>query len=92
MVKHEIQLSVFYHSGEVGTAAVHYIAAPGFDIIFRHSSTMTEIAMTCDVHFNQWEEDTLDYFVNEKGFQRITIPANSWKGQTEEIINAGTPD
>ena len=37
MVKHEIQLSVFYHSGEVGTAAVHYIAAPGFDIIFRHS-------------------------------------------------------
>lgn len=57
-----------------------------------NSSTMTEIAMTCDVHFNQWEEETLDYFVNEKGFQRITIPANSWKGQTEEIINAGTPD
>lgn len=57
-----------------------------------NSSTMTEIAMTCDVQFNQWEEATLDYFVNEKGFQRITIPANSWKGQTEEIINAGTPD
>ena len=57
-----------------------------------NSSTMTEIAMTCDVHFNQWEEDTLDYFVNEKGFQRITIPANSMEGQTEEIINAGTPD
>lgn len=57
-----------------------------------NSSTMTEIAMTCDVHFNQWEEETLEYFVNEKGFQRITIPANSWKGQTEEIINAGTPD
>lgn len=57
-----------------------------------NSSTMTEIAMTCDVHFNQWEEETLDYFVNEKGFQRITIPANSWKGQTEEIVNAGTPD
>ena len=38
------------------------------------------------------DRDTLDYFVNEKGFQRITIPANSWKGQTEEIINAGTPD
>lgn len=57
-----------------------------------NSSTMTEIAMTCDVQFNQWEEATLDYFVKEKGFQRITIPANSWKGQTEEIINAGTPD
>ena len=57
-----------------------------------NSSTMTEIAMTCDVHFNQWEEATLDYFVNEKGFQRIEIPANSWKGQTEVIINAGTPD
>ncbi len=57
-----------------------------------NSSTMTEIAMTCDVHFNQWEDATIEYFVNEKGFQRITIPANSWNGQTEEIVNAGTPD
>lgn len=41
---------------------------------------MTEIAMTCDVHFNQWEEDTLDYFVNEKGFQRIHNPGQLLEG------------
>lgn len=56
------------------------------------SSTMSEIAMTCDVQFLQWEEDTIDYFVKEKGFQRITIAPDSWKNQTEEIINVGTPD
>lgn len=57
-----------------------------------NSSTMQEIAMTSDVQFMQWEDATLDYFVNEKGFQRVVIPANSWKGQDTEIINAGTPD
>lgn len=56
------------------------------------SSTMSEISMTCDVQFMQWEEDTIEYFVKEKGFQRITIPADSWKGQSKEIINVGTPD
>ena len=57
-----------------------------------NSSTMQEIAMTADVTFLQWEEATLDYFVNEKGFQRVTIAPNSWKGQTTELVNAGTPD
>ncbi|MBE6905187.1 TAXI family TRAP transporter solute-binding subunit [Marasmitruncus massiliensis] len=55
------------------------------------SSTMTEIAMTCDVHFTQWKDETLDWFCTQ-GFERITIPAGSWKGQDKEIINAGTPD
>lgn len=57
-----------------------------------NSSTMQEIAMTCDVQFMQWEDATLEYFVKEKGFQRVSIPANSWKGQTAELTNAGTPD
>lgn len=57
-----------------------------------NSSTMQEIAMTADVKFLQWEEATIEYFVKEKGFQRVTIAPNSWKGQTEEIVNAGTPD
>jgi hypothetical protein len=57
-----------------------------------NSSTMQEIAMTSDVTFMQWEEATLEYFVKEKGFQRVTIAADSWKNQTEPIINAGTPD
>lgn len=55
------------------------------------SSTMTEIAMTCDIQFIQWGEDLLKYFETQ-GFERITVPANSWKGQNQEIINAGTPD
>lgn len=57
----------------------------------QQSSTMTEIAMTCDVKFIQWGDDLLDYFETQ-GFERITIPAGTWKGQDEEIINAGTPD
>lgn len=56
------------------------------------SSTMTEIAMTCDVEFMQWEDATVEYFVKEKGFQRVTLPANSFSGQTTEITNPGTPD
>lgn len=55
------------------------------------SSTMTEIAMTCDVQFLQLQDETLDWFMTQ-GFERITIPAGSWKGQEAEIINAGTPD
>jgi len=55
------------------------------------SSTMTEIAMTCDVQFLQWGEDLLKYFETQ-GFERITMPAGSWKGQDKDIINAGTPD
>ena len=60
----------------------------------QNSSTMTEIALTCDVVFNQWEEETLDYFVNEKGFQRVSVPAGSFGegAPAEDIVNAGTPD
>lgn len=57
-----------------------------------NSSTMQEVSMTVDVKFLQWEEETIDYFVKEKGFQRVVIAPESWKGQDEEIINAGTPD
>ena len=57
-----------------------------------NSSTMQEISMTSKVKFLQWEEATIDYFVKEKGFQRVTIAANSWKGQDKDLVNAGTPD
>jgi len=57
-----------------------------------NSSTMQEVAMSVDVQFLQWEEATIDHFVNEKGFQRVNIAPNSWNGQTEKIVNAGTPD
>lgn len=56
------------------------------------SSTMVEIGMTCDVLFLQWKPETVKYFVEEKGFQEVTLPANSFKGQTAAITNPGTPD
>ena len=56
------------------------------------SSTMAEIATTCDVTFLQWGDELIDWFVTEKGFQRITVPADSFKGQTNEIVLPGSPD
>jgi TRAP transporter TAXI family solute receptor len=55
------------------------------------SSTMVEIAMTSNVRFMQWEEATLKWFYDH-GFQPVILPANSFKGQTADITNAGTPD
>jgi TRAP transporter TAXI family solute receptor len=56
------------------------------------SSTMAEIATTCDVTFLQWGDETIDWFVNEKGFQRVTVPAGSFKGQDDELTLPGSPD
>ena len=56
------------------------------------SSNMAEIAMTNDVTFLQWEDATVEWAVNVKGYQRVTLPANSFKGQTEDIVNPGSPD
>jgi TRAP transporter TAXI family solute receptor len=56
------------------------------------SSTMAEIATTCDVTFLQWGDDLVNWFVNEKGFAPITIPANSFKGQENELKLPGSPD
>ena len=56
------------------------------------SSTMAEIATTCDVTFLQWGDELVDWFVNEKGFQRVSIAADSFKGQTEELVLPGSPD
>jgi TRAP transporter TAXI family solute receptor len=65
------------------------------DMILDHtsaqSSTMTEIAMTCDVTFLPFEDATNQYFYAH-GFQPVTLPANSFKGQTKAIVNAGSPD
>lgn len=55
------------------------------------SSTMTEIAMTAKIKFTQWTDETLDWFTTQ-GFERVVLPANSFSGQTEDIILAGSPD
>lgn len=57
----------------------------------QQSSTMQEMAMTGNVTFIQWGEGLLKFFEGH-GFERITIPAGTWKGQDKDIINAGTPD
>ena len=37
-------------------------------------------------------DDLCSWFVSEKGFDLITIPANSFKGQDKELTLPGTPD
>lgn len=56
------------------------------------SSTMAQIATTCDVTFLQWGDDLVNWFVDEKGFDKITIPANSFKGQDKDLVLPGSPD
>ena len=56
------------------------------------SSTMAQIATSVDVTFLQWGDDLCSWFVSEKGFDLITIPANSFKGQDKELTLPGTPD
>lgn len=56
------------------------------------SSTMTEIALTSSVTFMQWEEETVKHFVDNLGFQRVTLPSGSFRGLEQDIINPGTPD
>ena len=55
-------------------------------------STMAQIATSVDVTFLQWGDDLCSWFVSEKGFDLITIPANSFKGQDKELTLPGTPD
>lgn len=56
------------------------------------SSTMAQIATTCDVTFLQWSDDMVNWFVDNQGFDKITIPANSFKGQEKELVLPGSPD
>jgi TRAP transporter TAXI family solute receptor len=56
------------------------------------SSTMAQIATTCDVTFLQWGDDLVNWFVDKKGYDKITIPANSFKGQDKDLVLPGSPD
>ena len=53
---------------------------------------MAQIATSVDVTFLQWGDDLCSWFVSEKGFDLITIPANCFKGQDKELTLPGTPD
>jgi len=56
------------------------------------SSTMAQIATTTDVTFLQWSDEMCQWFQDTLGFDLITIPADSFKGQTEELTLPGSPD
>ncbi|MBQ8969754.1 MAG: hypothetical protein IJ073_00355, partial [Lachnospiraceae bacterium] len=56
------------------------------------SSTMAQIASTVDVTFLQWSDEMCQWFMDTLGFDLITIPANSFKGQTEDLHLPGSPD
>ena len=79
-----------------GDANADAIADGQIDFYIDHtssaSSTMAQIATSVDVTFLQWGDDLCSWFVSEKGFDLITIPANSFKGQDKELTLPGTPD
>lgn len=56
------------------------------------SSTMAQIATTCDVTFLQWSDEMCQWFTDTLGFDIISVPADSFKGQTEELHLPGSPD
>ena len=56
------------------------------------SSTMAQIASTCDVTFLQWSDAMCKWFQDTLGFALITIPANSFRGQEADLVLPGSPD
>lgn len=79
-----------------GDANAEAIADGQIDFYVDHtsssSSTMAQIASTCDVTFLQWSDDMCKWFMDTLGFDLITVPANSFTGQTEELHLPGSPD
>ena len=79
-----------------GDANAEAIADGQIDFYVDHtsssSSTMAQIASTCDVTFLQWSDDMNKWFMDTLGFDLITVPANSFSGQTEELHLPGSPD
>lgn len=53
-------------------------------------SATTELCMTSSMFFPQLSSETRKQ-LNDEGFDDVTIPANTWKGQTAEIQSVGSP-
>jgi len=47
-------------------------------------AAISELAMTSNIHFIQLSDDTIKK-LNAKGWNTVTMPANTWKGQTNNI-------
>lgn len=65
------------------------------DVAFEHtsssSSQMAEVALTCDLVFDSYDEAFLEE-MEELGFASCTIPANTWRNQVNDIDSFGAPD
>lgn len=85
--------SITYQSGSENQAALQDGKIDFYvDHTSSSSSTMAEIATTCDVTFLQWGDTLIDWFVTEKGFARVTVPVSSFRGQDTELVLPGSPD
>lgn len=60
------------------------------DHIAAGQSATTELCMTADMFFPQLSDDTIKK-MNDIGYNNVTIPANTWKGQETEIQSVGSP-
>lgn len=50
---------------------------------------VTELALTTDVTFLEFPREMMDEFIEKYGFSDEVLPANSFKGQTEDIPSMG---
>ncbi len=60
------------------------------DHVAAGQSATTELCMTTPMFFPQLAPQTLK-LLNEEGFDNVTITANTWKGQTMDILSVGSP-
>ncbi len=54
------------------------------DVVSIGQSAFTELCLTTTMHVIELAEETREK-MNEKGYNSMTMPANSWNGQTEPI-------
>lgn len=52
-------------------------------------ASVTELAVSTDIEFLKFPEEMINSFVEQYGFSRETLPANSFKGQTTDIPSMG---
>ncbi len=52
-------------------------------------AAVTELALSTDVIFLEFPEEMIDSYVEKYGFSKEILPANSFKGQTEDILSMG---
>ncbi len=80
---------------QTGSAAIVSLLKDGkadmtIDHVGAGQSATTELCLTTNMFFPELSAETRAK-MNEQGFDNITIPANTWKGQTKEIKSVGSP-